>query len=322
MPNAKLDDMMRKIKALIARAEHPNTPEGEADSARAMADKLMRKYRIEESTLIEQGAMDAEKITPGEMTVDVCPWSSEFYQTYWNIMNYVAQHVGARMAQASGFVDGVHYLRAVLVGYESDLRFADVLFTNAKITFRDRMEPKPDPSLSDEDNVYRMRKAGMERIRVAYLMGWTKGGAKVTRLYKEACAKRGEEPLLTGQGNSVKVYREAYADGFCAELWQRLYHARNAADQEGGGGLVLANRKDNVDEAFYQRFPNLRPTAAKAIGENTNRKRARQYKETAAARKRWERQASAMGQAGRSSGRKAASEIKVDGVKPAKRLGD
>lgn len=321
MPNEKLEQMMVKIRAALAIADHPNTGEEEADNARAFAERLMRKYRIEESELIESGQMESEKITPGVKDIHVAPWSNEFYQTYYNLVAYVAQHTGCRFAQGpTSYVDGVSYLTVSLVGYEADLRYAETLFMNAKIVFADRMEPKPNAELSDADNVYRMRSAGMERRRVAELMGWVKGGAKVTRLYKAACEARGEDPALTGKGVSVTVFREAYANAFCQELWQRLYNARNAADQGGGGGLVLANRKEHVDEAFYERFPHLRPVAAKAIGENVKSRKARQYKETAADRKRMERMYSKAGQAGIRSGRNAAAEVSVDGVKPARRL--
>jgi hypothetical protein len=258
------------------------------------------------------------------MDVHVVPWGSEFYQTYWNLLVYVAQHTGCRFAQApTAYLDGVGYLTATLVGYESDLRFADMLFTNAKIVFTERMEPKPLDDMSDEDNVYRMRGAGMERIRIARLMGYGDTGsatAKVTRLYKKACAARGEDAVLTGRSMSVTLFRETYADGFQTEFYSMLYRARNAADQGGGGALVLADRKDKVTEAFYDRFPNLRPVKAKAIGENVKSKRARQYRQTKADIEREIRRMGPAGRAGASAGRKAANEVDVAGVQPAKRL--
>lgn len=322
--SAKLDKMMRQIKQMLVLADHPNTPEHEADLARANAERLMQKYRIEESELIESGALASEAVTPGVQDIHVAPWTSEFYNTYWSILHYIADHCGVRMAQTTtAYLDGVGYLTASLVGYEADLRYADVLFTNAKILFAERMEPKPLDSLSDEDNVYRMRSAGMERIRIARLLGYgdtTSATAKVTRLYKKACEARGEHAVLTGKGNSVTAFREAYSLAFVSELANRLWTARNAVESDSKA-MVLVGRKEAVDEAFYKRFPHLRPIPAdRAIGENAKSKKVRQYRTTQADLKRMERLSGAMGQAGRQAGRKAASEVSIHQSTPTKRL--
>lgn len=313
-----LDAMMSKITAMLARADHPATPEGEADTARAMAEKLMRKYRIEESELIAKGELDTEVNRPGSKEVFVSPAESPYYNVYYNLIHYCAQHTGVRMHHRWGVLDDNYGLIAVMVGYEADLRFAEVLFMNARIVFADRMEPKPNPELTDEENVYRMRSAGMERIRIAKLMGYgstNSATAKVTNMYKRACKKRGEEAVLTGRSMSVTAFREAYESSFLSEFWHRLYRARNAADAGGGGELVLANRKENVDEAFYQMFPNLRPKAELPSG-----KTGRSYKPTASDLARARRLAGAAGQAGRSAGRNAASEIDVASRKAPNRL--
>lgn len=317
MANQKLDDMMRKINGLLAVADDPVTPEAAQATYRAQAEKLMRKYRIEESELIESGALNLETITPGSKWVDLCPATSPYFQTYWNLMLYIAQHVGCRMTYQWGTNPdtGVYSLGAVLVGFEADIRFAELLYANARLVFADRMEPRVDPSLSDEDNVYRLRSAGIERPRIGEMMGWGRESAqRVTTVYKRACRQRGENPALTGKTTSVKAFREAYTTAFLGEFWRRLWKARNAADAEGGGELVLANRKDMVDEAFYAMYPELRPSdkPAKASKRRTGWTKADEA--------RWQRQNSAGGQAGVSAGKQAASEIDVGGHKPSKRL--
>ncbi len=317
----KLDAMMRKIKNLIARADHPNTPEAEADTAREMAEKLMIKYRIDESTLIESGALVGELFKPGLRVMDIGFSNSEYITTYRNIMAYIVDHVGARMVYGFEVRDGQRAMIAKVVGYEADLRFAEVLFMHAKVFFESRMEPKPDPTLSDQENVYRMRNAGMERIRIASIMGWTKGGAKVTRLYKAACIEKGEDPdAMTGKGNNVKVFREMYAESFQTQLWSNLFRARNAADQ-AEGGLVLVGRKEKVDEAFYQEYPHLRPVPVeRGIGEEPTRRAAREYKQSKADADKQARRYTKAGQAGMRAGAKAADSVNVKGVKAANRL--
>lgn len=43
MSNDKLENMKRRITALLDRAEHPNTNEHEAASAREKAEELMKE---------------------------------------------------------------------------------------------------------------------------------------------------------------------------------------------------------------------------------------------------------------------------------------
>ena len=46
-----MSDLRERIKSLLTLAEHPNTPRAEAESALAMAYKLMQKYGIVESDI-------------------------------------------------------------------------------------------------------------------------------------------------------------------------------------------------------------------------------------------------------------------------------
>jgi len=328
---AKLDSMMEKVRNLLARADHPNTPPAEADTARAMAERIRVKYAIEEDALIKSGALAGEQYKPGVKNMPVCPWDSPYMQTYYSLAVYAAQHTGCRHHYSSAYnpETGTYDLVLVMVGFEADLRFAEALYVSARIVFADRMEPKHDPNLSDEDNVYKMRSAGLERGRIGTLMGWggegTQGPNKVTRVYKRACQARGEDAVVTGRSMNVKLFRETYADGFRNEFWRRLYRARNAAGTDAAGTLVLANRQDEVDEAFYERFPNLRPApeGSREIGEGKSTKAKKLRGPTKAEREReYKRMYSAAGQAGRAAGQRAASEIEVGGNKPTGLLHD
>lgn len=313
MSNEKLDSMMRKVSGLLAKADDPATTEPEADSCRATAERIMRKYRIEESMLIEAGALNEEVTKPGWKVVTVAPAASPYYNAYYRMMVYVAEHTGCRMAYSWGpSNDGVYSLNVTLVGYESDVRFAEVLFMNARLVFADRMEPKPKADMSDEDNVYRLRSSGMERIKIAKVMGWGDTGsatAKVTRLYKAACKARGEDPTLTGRSMSVTAFRESYQDGFLSELFGRLHRARNAAGT--GGEIVLHNRQETVDEEFYRMYPSKRPSNVPAERGKVSRRSGWTAKDEA----RYRRATGAAGMAGSQAGKRAASEVDVSGRK-------
>lgn len=323
MPSAatdKLDAMMRKVEGLLARADHPNTPTAEADSARAMAERIMIKYKIEQEDLICRGEAVVNGLDILFKEVKVYRWDSPYGNVYQSLMAYAISHTGCYGVWTGRSIDGERVI--TIVGYEADIRYAEALFLSARLIFADRMEPKVDPNLSDEDNVYRLRSSGLERRVVADMMGWVKGGAKVTRLYKAACAKRGEEPVLTGQGMSVADYREGYAEAFKSEFWTRLWHARSAIEKEmEGSGLVLHGRKERILEAAYTRWPELRPSTEVTKAET----KPVEYKykpPTKAELRAMERRNNRVARAGQSAGRRAASEVDVAGQTPKRRLGE
>lgn len=264
---SKLDNILRKVQSLLNLAEHANTGEEEAQAFRVRAQELMQRYRIEESELI--AADPTAGMKPVMKTWGICESGSPFYNEFYWLFSTCCQHAGVRMTYSWGpdpDNEGKRSLLGKLVGYESDVRFATMLYATLRMQFSSRLEPAVDPSLSDEDNVYNLRSAGIERGRIGTLMGWggegTNGPGRVTRVYKAACAARGEDPVLTGRGNSVALYRQSFAKAFCARIDDRLYRARTTAGVENAGELVLAGRKENVDEAFYEFFPDLRPKPA------------------------------------------------------------
>lgn len=321
MPGAeatRLDDMMRKVESLLARADHPNTPEAEADSARAMAERIMVKYKIEQEDLLARGELSIDGLHVLFKEVAAYPMGSRYTEVYRSLMGYAVHHAGCY-----GVWQGVDWATQnymiTIVGYEADIRYAEALYMSARLVFADRMEPKVDQSLSDMDNVYRLRSAGLERRKVAEMMGWVKGGAKVTRLYKAACDARGEDPVLTGQGTSVNDYKAAYVDGFKDVFWNRLSTARLAVEAEESGGLVLHGRMERIKEAAYERWPQLRPSTKPAVRST---KPVKYRPPTKAQQRAWERQYSAGGRAGREAGKRAASEVDVAQSTPHKRLSE
>lgn len=318
MSNRSLDDMMRKIQAMLDRADHPNTPGPEADACRAKAEKWMNEYRIEEEELRARGDLHIETITPGSKMVILCPADSPYYNAYWSMACYIGIHTGVRIKSKWVFDGNAYSLAAIMVGFEADIRYAESIYTNARLVFGDRMEPKVDRSLSDQENVYRLRSAGIERIKIAKMMGYgetNSATAKVTALYKRACKVRGEDPALTGRGTSVKVFKDTYVSGFLSQFNLNLYNARNAAGT-GGTALVLHDRKSAVDEAYYELFPAERPSDLPAVA---NRK-ARTRRWTAADERRLMQQNSAAGLAGRLAGKRAASEVNINATKAPGRL--
>lgn len=261
-------DYAKKIAALIANAEDETLPETTRASYRAKAEQLMRDYRIAEEEAIATESTAAVPVMDEVVIMESRAYSNPMRNHYWAMWSRIADHCGIRTAgKYSAFSYGDDSrLSATAVGYEGDIRYAELLFTAARMVFMTRIDARVNSALSDQQNCYFMRNSGMTRVDIARML-WgsekTDGAAhgKVQKLYMAECAARGETPRITGRGIQVDIYRQAYADAFVTEIGWRLRAASSAVDKESGG-LVLHGRKERVDEAFYAEFPHHRPQTA------------------------------------------------------------
>lgn len=274
------EDVMRKVQALITRADHPNTPPAEAESARNMAEALMFKYRIEQYDLTDADKMH-KQIAVEWREMDICEQGGEFAYFYRRLFAQVMNHFDIRgvtkvVRKEYGTIGtddfSVRYMHvADVVGYEADLDFVEMMFTSARLEFGKRLEPRFDPELGEQVSAYLMRMAGMEGVRIAKAI-WNDGKkancVKARKLYRQEAEARGEHADMKGHQN-LKLYRESYAEGFCTTFGHRLWMMRNS--REGGAEIVLASRKDSIDEAFYAKYPSQRPQPASTprIGNGT-----------------------------------------------------
>jgi hypothetical protein len=330
-----LNKIMGLVQNLLARADDPRMefPE-EAAAFRLKAEQLMRDYRIAEEQLI---AVDQVEIKPEVHRIWMGPTRDAMsasgrsnYDQWWSLAYYAAIHAGVKASYRWGRNDetGESGIFAVFVGYAGDLRLAELVYTNARIVFGDRLEPKPDPQLSDQVNAYRLRSAGITRDRAAKLIWGETSHARaalVGRYYKDECALRGETPALDGRGVNAALYRTEFAKAFVDEFERRLRRARDAADSQGGA-LVLAGRDERVQEAFWDEFPELRPQPKSDLAETKaatpakKDRRRKPYWETAAYRKEQERLQTEAAYAARSAGTEAAKAVPLDRASNAQRV--
>lgn len=257
-----LDAMMRKIAGLIANADNPATTPEAAKTYRAKAEELLLKYRLEEADLI---AEDPTKVVPIFKKIQVTLNGVEFINEHYWLWTRTARHCGIRFVM-KWERDGARYgYVAHVVGYDVDVRLAELIFNSAILVFGQCLEPEVRPELSDAENVYALRSAGIPRNKIANMLWGASLGSdgapahgKVGKLYKEECARRGEDPRVSGRTVNHATYRKAYANAFVDQFSYRLWEARQASDS-ATGAMVLKDRESRLDEAFYGRFPDQRP---------------------------------------------------------------
>lgn len=262
-------DYAKLIAGLIANAEDEANSEEARANYRTKAEQLMREYRVsEEQALATEGGEASAPILDKITVMERYATTNKLRKEYWRMWTTIASHCGVRTV---GKYEGTRYseessLSGMTVGYAGDIKYAEMLFTTARLVFMTRIDARVNKALSDEENCYFMRNSGMKRNEIAKALWGSAdddGAAhgKVQRLYLAECARRGETARVSGRGIQVDVYREAYARGFVNELNWRLGAARDAADR-ADGGIVLHGRAERVNEAFYTEFPNQRPKSA------------------------------------------------------------
>lgn len=262
----KFDKILSQVRALLAKADSTEH-QGEEDLLRAKAESLMLKYRIEEALVYEKAIGEAVGLEPVWMNFSLNDIDSEFGTYYRQIAGCMLAHVGAK-----GLIDYDYNTRTVLlkaVGFQSDLRFGELLLTSMILEFGKRLEPRWDPNKSDQENCWALREAGWTRKRIAAEMfpgGYRSENEmksqnrKVTNLIKKHGAEIGENAAeLLGRGNNMNTFRESYAAGFVNTINTRLWNMRHEAMQMTGGGIVPVSRTEAVEEAFYTAYPQYRP---------------------------------------------------------------
>jgi len=273
-----LNGIMRKITALLANADNEATTPEAAKIYRAKAEELLAKYRLEEEELIAESG----EILPIFREIPVTRTGAEFKNQHYWLFQFIAKHCGVRFNADWKSLDGQYGYVAGCVGYDVDIRLLELIFSSALLVFGQCLEPEIDPRQSDAENVYRLRSAGIPRNRIANLLWGASMGSdgapahgKAGRLYKEECERRGVNAAVSGRAVNAKTYRAAYADHFTYAFNRRLAEARDAANA-AVGALVPVGRAERVEEAFYARYPNLRPKPATAQAEASNAAPAKQ----------------------------------------------
>jgi Protein of unknown function (DUF2786) len=168
----ELNSVLTKVRGLIAVAEHPNTGEAEARTAREAADRLMLKYAVDEAMAEASRPADYAKAAPDTLTIDLCDWSDDITGYIAAMARRVAQHCRCLLRNYSGSSDGVY--RSTAYGFTSDLRYFEFMYTTIRLHMLGALSPSIDPAASLEDNAYNLHEAGFNWLQIAEMYGWKK----------------------------------------------------------------------------------------------------------------------------------------------------
>lgn len=295
--DTKFVPILERVRNLMARAEHPDTPAPEAEVALREANKLMTRHAIDEAILASTQTK-AQRRAP---VVEKWVWM----ESYSEHTAYLRSMLGAIAAANRCRI--VVSLRApyevTVIGMREDADWVQTLYTSCHLAFLSRLSPRFD--VNDLDgSIYRYKVAGhtwietwwamvdaldlRDKVAVSYhrypypprtdklsLAAMKEAGiplrppvegktSSFIAAYRRHADKIGDTELISTQ--HTKAYRRSFAKGFADRIAQRLWRMRRDSEQmvaSEGAELVLAGVEEAVADAYYGEFPQFHPDAVK-----------------------------------------------------------
>jgi hypothetical protein len=118
------DQMLAKIRKLLAKAEDPASTAGEAETYNAKATELMAAYGIDRALL---AASDPDSDVVGDRVVVL---DAPYARDKASLLSGIARELRCRSVLRTRYLGGAKELSVHLFGYDSDLLRTDVLFTS------------------------------------------------------------------------------------------------------------------------------------------------------------------------------------------------
>lgn len=295
------DKILERVRLLLDRAEHPNTPGPEAELCFAQANKLMVKHAIDEAlirsqqTASERQAPERREVKLGEGRI------AEFWPTLRTILSAAALTNRCRVITFAGGGS-----KCEIFGFAEDVAWVEMLYTSIYFSFISQINPKWDESKDYDENVYNFKVAGFkwydineEAIKhgapdaraLEEVFDWRNGGTKkvpgkkikgtMITAYKRWAKKIGDNNLVST--TSFDEYRRQFSDAFGTRIAARLQRMQEENEQETknheGAALALRDRMDDVDEFLWGTYPHLHPESRKKEMELRRARREEEARE-------------------------------------------
>lgn len=254
----KRQKVLNRVQALYMKAANSGFgPEAEAFTAKA--DELMIKFQIEEAEL----AMAGSVVDPYQFEIRKFPIGEvEGFKTQLeSLFLTCANHLGLRLGMYD--VDSLS-----LVGARTDLDFFGIMYTNLMGHMARCINPKPDPQLSEEENLYNLKFAGYSwkqcHERLYPDVPWERRhGVRYTSVVKKFAEQFDLPRNMTSGTGGQRAYRTQFANAYVRSVSNRLQELRNIRENHSpGNALALVGKEDRLEDFFYDLFPERRPHPA------------------------------------------------------------
>ena len=270
--------MLKRIQGLLDKA-NGTTNEHEKEAFYNKAEELMRKHSVE-LFMLDAANDDRKGREPIVKHVDLPlvrgDW--EFNDNLARLFAELCQHFGVRVAPFSAQKES---LKRLVVGWEHDIAFLEVLFTSLFVDIMANMKPKWDPEAPEGENLHKFKSTGYKWEDIWYIRcealdlhePWErKHGVRWTNVYKKWADATGTDRQMS---SSLRYFRLDFGYGYVQEVSTRLRTMRDSRNEGPEVGLVLADRKSDLDKFFEELYP---PPPQKPVDPNAPKPKPVKYK--------------------------------------------
>lgn len=243
---APKDKMLVKIQALLDKAARTDFDE-EAQLFLEKADELMVKYQIEMFEVDQAAKRRGSKGREPEVRTVMNNVRLGDLRGPVASMTYSLAHLNGLI------VTEFYYGEIRVAGWPEDIDYFEMVLTKLILALVSNMDPKYDPDKDIPENVFRMKSAGLgwpeiwRRIKGDDVPVNRSECIKWSKWHKEYCERTGQPRVTVSQ---KRGFREDYAYGFTTRVTTRIQSIINKREEDSGAGLVLANRKSDLQQWF------------------------------------------------------------------------
>jgi hypothetical protein len=232
-----------RIKKLLERAEHPRTPQDEAESCYAKAQELMTKWAIEESMLHATQRKSTDQIIKKEVKLSRSGLFDAMVQMYAAVAAPNDVKVLVRSKQWKDLA-GV-----VLIGYESDIAKVEMLYASIWIQCA-REQNREIPDILTGGARGRWRRSF--RISYAYRIGDRLMEARRSTVEEEESSTPGTALVLRSRTEEVEEFFASIPKGQARASrrsidWDGASKGRSAADRADIGQPRVGGSRRSIE---------------------------------------------------------------------------
>ncbi|HEU5032725.1 MAG TPA: DUF2786 domain-containing protein [Spirillospora sp.] len=226
MTVSKKEQMLRKVRGLLAKAEDPACTPEEAEAFSAKAEQLIAAYAIDLALLAEK---KGDRSKPVMITLDT---EKNYRAPFVSLLTGIADAFGCKPVLAGGTMTTAKKLH--LVGYEADLDMVQTLYGSLMLQATTAVLAGAKASGTRGDDLWRFKQS--------FLVGFAaKVGQRLAETYKRTVeeAKPGAALVLRDRRSEVEdKFGELFPD-------TKKVNGPSAHDRAGyAGGVQAGSRAD------------------------------------------------------------------------------
>lgn len=285
------ETILARVAHFLAKAADPAATPAEAELALQQANKLMVKHAIDEAMLRSRQSESERRKPVVDKWEGYIDSNTTFSYELRSMLRHIAQTNRVKVVCDWGY--------ATLVGFSEDVSWVKELFMATQLSLLTQMSPKWNADLTVDHNIYNFKRAGYKWQMIWHVMSGhvesmpcerpPHDGGWMIRAYKRHMKLVGDTQPIKTQRH--EAFRESFVAGFVEQLITRLRRMAYEATEQAsahGAEVALRDSAEDVNAAFYDLFPDMRPMTDEERAAQMEAWRKQEEAERLAEQQRWD----------------------------------